>query len=268
MTNVLRRSQCESNDDSVVVAARVEFLDIAEKALRIGKPLNMADLEALYIDVLHENDVAIPSCCRKTLKQLISSQIPDVEFHSPERVNEPERVFGRKSSVTREAAQVRKRKKGLWRFSLLCHLVQVTGLHAATVLAMQPGTERATKRPPIQGSQKEPKRNLKVKMAPLAPREKNWEETKKLTRSQTCPYNKKVCFFCERVATHQEHLHSVSTTSAGQSIRSAVQILGDAKLQTKLATAIDSNDAYVIDIKYQELLLEYDECVAPIAVWI
>ena len=92
MTNVLRRSQCESNDDSVVVAARVEFLDIAEKALRKGKPLNMTDLEALYIDVLHENDVAIPSCCRKTLKQLISSQIPDVEFHSPERVNEPERV--------------------------------------------------------------------------------------------------------------------------------------------------------------------------------
>ena len=44
--------------------------------MREGKPLNMADLEALYIDVLHENDVAIPSCCRKTLKQLISSQIP------------------------------------------------------------------------------------------------------------------------------------------------------------------------------------------------
>ena len=64
-----------------MVAARVEFLGITEKALREGKPLNMADLEALYIDVLHENDVAIPSWCRKTLKQLISSQIPDVEFH-------------------------------------------------------------------------------------------------------------------------------------------------------------------------------------------
>lgn len=52
----------------------------------------MADLEALYIDVLRKNDVAIPSCCRKMLKQLISNKIPDVEFHSPKRVNEPERV--------------------------------------------------------------------------------------------------------------------------------------------------------------------------------
>ena len=81
VTNVLRRLQCKSSDDSAVVAARVEFLDMTEKALREGKPLNMTDLEALYINVLHENDVAIPSCCRKTLKQLILSQIPDVEFH-------------------------------------------------------------------------------------------------------------------------------------------------------------------------------------------
>ena len=92
VTNVLRQSQCKSSDNNAIVAARVEFLDITEKALREGKPLNMAHLEALYIDVLHKNDVAIPSCCRKTLKQLISSQIPDVEFRSPKRVNEPECV--------------------------------------------------------------------------------------------------------------------------------------------------------------------------------
>ena len=86
-------------------------------------------------------------------------------------------------------------------------------------------------------------------MAPLAPREKK-RTTKKLTRSQTCPYNKEVCFFCEQAAGNQDPLHSVSTTSAGQSIRSAVQILGDTKLQTKLATAIDTNDAHAMDIKY------------------
>lgn len=39
-----------------------------------------------------KNDVAIPSYCRKMLKQLISNKIPDVEFHSPKRVNVPERV--------------------------------------------------------------------------------------------------------------------------------------------------------------------------------
>lgn len=70
VTNVLRRSQYKSSDDNAVVAATVEFLDIREKTLRAGNS----------------------SCCRKTLKQLISSQIPDVEFHSPKRVTEPERV--------------------------------------------------------------------------------------------------------------------------------------------------------------------------------
>ena len=70
--------------------------------------------------------------------------------------------------------------------------------------------------------------------------------------SQTCPYNKEVCFFFERAAGHQDPLHSVSTTSAGQSIQSAVQILGDAKLQTKPATAIDTNDAHAINIKYHK----------------
>lgn len=52
VTNVLLQPQCKSSEDSAVVAAGVEFLDISEKAFREGKPLNMADLEALYIDVL------------------------------------------------------------------------------------------------------------------------------------------------------------------------------------------------------------------------
>ena len=92
VTNVLRRSESSSDQDSGELAAEVEFLDITKMALREGKPLNMAELEAMYISVLRENDVADPSCSRKVLKQLISSEIPEVEFHRPKRMNQPERV--------------------------------------------------------------------------------------------------------------------------------------------------------------------------------
>jgi hypothetical protein len=78
------------------------------------------------------------------------------------------------------------------------------------------------------------------------------EEGKKLTWSQTCPYNKELCFFCDQAAGNKDPLHSVSTMSAGQSIRAAVEILGDEKMQTKLATSIDANDAHAIDIKYHK----------------
>ena len=61
-------------------------------ALRESKPLNMAELEAMYMRFLRENDVADPSCSRKALKQLISSEISEVEFHRSKRMNEPERV--------------------------------------------------------------------------------------------------------------------------------------------------------------------------------
>lgn len=92
VTNVVRRLESSSDQDSGELAAKVEFLDITKKALREGKPLNMAELEAMYISVLRENDVGDPSCSRKALKQLISSEIPEVEFHRPKRMNEPERV--------------------------------------------------------------------------------------------------------------------------------------------------------------------------------
>jgi hypothetical protein len=42
----------------------------------------------------------------------------------------------------------------------------------------------------------------------------------------------------------------VSTTSAGQSIRDAVEISGNELLRIKLSTAIDGNDTHAKDIKY------------------
>lgn len=73
---------------------------------------------------------------------------------------------------------------------------------------------------------------------------------KKFTRSQTAPYDKEVCFFCEDGPAYRETLHSVSTSSAGQFIRAAVQITGNERLMTKLSTAINTDDAHAIDIKY------------------
>lgn len=92
VTNVLRQSKDSYHQDSAEIAAKVEFLDITENALREGQTLNMAELEKVYKKVLIENDVAIPSCSRKTLKQLLLTEIPGVEFHRPKRMNESERV--------------------------------------------------------------------------------------------------------------------------------------------------------------------------------
>ncbi|EDO37308.1 predicted protein [Nematostella vectensis] len=77
------------------------------------------------------------------------------------------------------------------------------------------------------------------------------DESKKITRSQTTPYDKALCFFCDQPAKYKFSLHAVSTQAAGLSIRSAVEILGDVKLQTKLAISIDTGDAVAIDVKYQ-----------------
>ena len=92
VTNVLRRLESSSDQDSGKSAAKVEFLDITRMVLREGKPLNMAELEAMFTSILQENDVADPSCSRKALKQLISSEIPEAEFHRPKRMNESERL--------------------------------------------------------------------------------------------------------------------------------------------------------------------------------
>ena len=75
-------------------------------------------------------------------------------------------------------------------------------------------------------------------------------EGPQLTRSKTSPYNKEACFFCDETAGYRENLHNVSTFSAGESLRAAVNMSGNEKLSVKLNTAIAGNDAPSIDIKY------------------
>ena len=61
-------------------------------ALRNGNVLIMSDLQAAYDSILKENGVDNKTCSRKAIKQLISSEIDEVEFPKPKRVNESERV--------------------------------------------------------------------------------------------------------------------------------------------------------------------------------
>lgn len=78
------------------------------------------------------------------------------------------------------------------------------------------------------------------------------EESTQMTRSKTSPYNKDACFFCEEPAGYRESLHNVSTFSAGESLRSAIELSGNDKLRVKISTAVDVKDAHAIDIKYHK----------------
>ena len=76
------------------------------------------------------------------------------------------------------------------------------------------------------------------------------EDSQQITRSKTIPYDKNVCFFCEGDAGYRQSLHSVLTSSAGESLRAAIEMSSNDKLRVKLSSAIDPSDAHAIDIKY------------------
>ena len=63
-----------------------------ENTLRTGTILTMSEVQEGFESTLEANNVQDPTCTRKVLKQLIQSEIPDVEFHRPKKVNESERV--------------------------------------------------------------------------------------------------------------------------------------------------------------------------------
>lgn len=78
------------------------------------------------------------------------------------------------------------------------------------------------------------------------------EDSHQMTRSKTAPYDKNVCFFCEGSAGYRQTLHNVSTSSAGESLRAAIQMSSNDKLRVKLSSAIDPSDTHAIDIKYHK----------------
>lgn len=73
-----------------------------------------------------------------------------------------------------------------------------------------------------------------------------------LTRSQTSPYDKSLCFFCEGNGTTKQPLHNVCTFSAGEALNTAINLSNNGVLRIKLGTAINASDAHAIDIKYHK----------------
>ena len=95
VTNVIRKAPLseESGSDFVnQAAAKIEFLAATESTLREGQILTMAEIQTSYEQFLQENDAHATTSSRKSLKVLLQSEIPDIEFHKPMRVNEPERI--------------------------------------------------------------------------------------------------------------------------------------------------------------------------------
>ncbi len=72
------------------------------------------------------------------------------------------------------------------------------------------------------------------------------------TRSQSSPYDKDLCFFCERGALYNNPLHNITTENAGRTLKRAVEKSSNEKLSVKLCTAISLEDAHAIDIKYHK----------------
>ena len=69
------------------------------------------------------------------------------------------------------------------------------------------------------------------------PESSSWTQSpsgSSFTRSQSVPYNKDLCFFCECSGSVQNPLHKVSTTSAGKALNHAIQKSGNEKLYVKL----------------------------------
>lgn len=105
ISTVLRRQSADTTPSeasiAAEIAAKIEFLTTTEIALKSGKVLIMSELQAAYDSILKENGVDNKTCSRKVLKQLIQSEIEEVEFHKSKRVNESERVT---IKATRDAA--------------------------------------------------------------------------------------------------------------------------------------------------------------------
>ena len=89
VSTVFRQSQSKKGASS---GSKIEFLAATEVALRNEQILKTSDLQSAYQSILEENGVESMTCNRKVLKELIKTEIYEVQFHRPERVNESDRV--------------------------------------------------------------------------------------------------------------------------------------------------------------------------------
>ena len=71
------------------------------------------------------------------------------------------------------------------------------------------------------------------------------------TRSSTSQLNSSLCCFCQ-VDVSQEQLIKVSTNSAGEALKHAVEVSQNAVFKTRLNTSIATSDAHAIDVGYHK----------------
>ena len=65
---------------------------MTEMTLRGAKVATMSELQYAFESILESNNVENTRGGQKALKQLLLREIPEIEFHAPQRVNESERV--------------------------------------------------------------------------------------------------------------------------------------------------------------------------------
>ena len=75
VTNVLRNHWTTSNiEQASEVAAKIEFVTMAEMALKSGKIMNMSQLQAEYNTISQENNVKAKTCSCKAIKKIIQAE--------------------------------------------------------------------------------------------------------------------------------------------------------------------------------------------------
>ena len=68
---MLRKQSTTSNiEQAIEVAAKIEFVTMAEMALKSVKIMNMLQLQGAYDTISQENNVKAKTCSRKAIKKL------------------------------------------------------------------------------------------------------------------------------------------------------------------------------------------------------
>ena len=67
-------------------------------------------------------------------------------------------------------------------------------------------------------------------------------------RSAAIPFNAELCFFSQEI--RKDKVHEVSSFNAGKQLQKAVDESSNQKWKVQLSTAISTNDARAIDVKY------------------